>query len=90
MQVAVVLIKDATVDSRKVGDNTFYSQRGVLQTGPDEALGIEVSLRRGQEPYAPGRYTFDGESFDRDKYGRPCFSSRGLKLMPLAAQPQAK
>lgn len=85
-QVALVLIKDATVDARQVGTATFYSQRGVLVTSPDEAIGIEVSLPRSQSSgYPVGRYYISGESFDRDQYGRPCFGKRGLHLIPAPA-----
>jgi hypothetical protein len=86
--VAIVLIKDATVDSRRVGENTFYSQRGFLLTGDGEALGIEVSLPRGMNGgYSTGQYHIAGASFDRDQYGRPCFGKRGLSLVPAPVTP---
>ncbi len=84
-QVAVVLIKDATVDARRIGENTFYSQRGFLLTGDGEALGIEISLSRDMKGsgYSTGSYNIGGASFDRDQYGRPCFGKRGLVLIPV-------
>lgn len=82
MQVAKVIIRDAGVDTRQFGGKEFHSQTGILSTGPDESLTIEISLPRGQKPYEVGTYMIDGRSFDRDQYGRPCFGKRGLYLVP--------
>lgn len=84
VKLPVILIKDGTVSSRRVGDNTFDSQTGVMVLGEDEAMGIEISLRRGRTPYPVGRYYLGGGSFDRDKYHRPCFSGTGLELIPVS------
>jgi hypothetical protein len=81
-----VVIRDATVFSRRVGENVFENQVGTLVLSEDEALGIEISLRRGRPPYAPGTYYLGGGSFDRDKYRRPCFSGAGLDLIPVPVQ----
>jgi hypothetical protein len=82
-QVAVVVIKDAAIQSRKVGDYTFQSQQGYLCTSADEVIGIDVSLPRNEPGYPPGRYFIGGQSFDRDQYGRPTFAKRGLYLIPV-------
>jgi len=82
-KLAVVLIKDAKVDSRQVGSNTFQSQKGVLVLGEDEAMSIEISLRRDREPYPVGRYLVGAGSFDRDQYHRPMISRTGLELVPV-------
>lgn len=90
VQAAVVVIKDPSVEERRVGDNKFLSQVGFLRTSEDESLKIEISLPRGHAGYAAGVYQLAGQSFDRDQYGRPSFGKRGLYLVPVSAAGQAK
>lgn len=90
MNVAKVVIKDAAVAQRRVGDNVFESQTGFLVCSEDESLKIEISLPRDAAgrsvQYAPGVYFIGGASFDRDQYGRPTFGKRGLHLIPVPAK----
>ncbi len=82
--VAVVHVKDATVVSRKHGDNTYRNQVGLMETTDGETLRIEISLpREMQDGYPVGRYHIGGASFAKDTYGRPAFGNRGLFLVPV-------
>lgn len=82
-RLAEVVIKDAEVVNRQVGEMTFHSQWGLLVTSDEETLAIEIQLGRGRSAYPAGRYHIGGRSFDRDKYKRPCFASTGLELIPI-------
>ncbi len=54
MPMAKVVIRDAALQSRKVGEYTFQSQKGFMETSEGESLGIEISLPRDALPYPAG------------------------------------
>jgi hypothetical protein len=81
MAVAKVVVRDATVAKRQVGNREFRNQFGFLDTGTGETLRIEIPLPDSvKDGYPVGEYAIAGESFDKDQYGRPCFGRRGLFL----------
>ena len=67
-------IKDNTVEvksgiARKTGQGyEIQEQTGYLCTA-DERKRISIGLRKGQTPYAPGRYEISAESFVVDQFG---------------------
>lgn len=83
-KLAVIVIRDPSVEQRQAGSFTFHTQKGFLRTSEDESLAIEVSLPRGHAGYPPGTYHIGGESFTRDQYNRPAFG-RALSLIPVSA-----
>jgi hypothetical protein len=83
MSIVVVSIKDATVTPRNVGDFKFEEQSAIMEAGAVDRFEITVQVPRGKAPYSVGRYTLDGSSFERDKYGRIQLR-RDIRLVPLA------
>lgn len=80
-QVAKVVIHDATVHERKIGDYNMRSQVGYLQISAHVAHEIQLRVPDAG-PYAPGSYFVGAESFRTDDYGRLTVSKRGVVLVP--------
>lgn len=85
--VAKVVIHDAAVVERKVGDYKFQSQVGYLQISAHVAHEIQLRVPDAG-PYAAGEYLIGAETFRTDDYGRLAISKRGVVLVP-APKPQA-
>lgn len=71
---AYIEIKDNTVEvksgvARATGRGyEIQEQTGYLVTS-DERKRVVISLRKGQQPYKPGRYEISAESFVVDQFG---------------------
>lgn len=83
MSTARVVIRDATVSQKKVGDFRMEIQRGLFVKSESEAAEIEIRVPDGGQPHPPGEYTLDGKSFHVDEYGRVTVCKRGIVLVPV-------
>lgn len=86
-QVAKVVIHDATVHERKIGDFLMRSQVGFLQVSQHVAHEIQVRVPDSGVPYQTGAYLIGSETFRTDDYGRLTISKKGLELIPVPAAP---
>lgn len=80
-QIAKVVIVDATVIERKIGDYNLRAQVGYLKVS--EHVSHEIQVRVPDSgPYAAGVYHIGAETFRTDDYGRLTISKRGVVLVP--------
>lgn len=81
MQVPSVIIRDATMVTRKL-DSGFEirSQQGVFETAAGLGFECEVPVPDGAQPYPVGRYLVDATSIVADDYGRLKIRKRGIVL----------
>lgn len=82
-------VKDSTVEmksgvARASGKGYEIFEQSALMHRGDERIRITLSLRKGQTPYAAGRYAISDESFVVDNFGG--LKVGRLQLLPLDAK----
>jgi hypothetical protein len=66
----------------------FNEQECAFEVGTDFPKPFKITLGEGEQPYPPGRYTFDIASFEVGDYESPRFG-RDVKLVRLPDAPAA-